>query len=49
MDKDFIISFAKLMSISGYEYCSEKEIDALVDGIFDESFKDSLGTRFFIK
>lgn len=49
MDKDFIISFAKLMSISGYEYCCEKEVDALVEGIFDESFKDSLGTRFFIK
>ena len=40
MDKNFIISFADLMSITGYESYDEKELEKLVEGIFDESFKD---------
>lgn len=49
MDKEFIISFAGLMSITGYESYSESELNALVDGIFDETYKDAVGNRFLVK
>lgn len=46
---DFIISFASLMSISGYEYYDDEKLMSLIGGSFDESFSDSVGNRFFVK
>ena len=47
--KDLIISFASLMSVTGYESYDKDKLDLLVENIFDESFTDALGNRFFVK
>jgi len=47
--KDFIISFASLMSVTGYESYDADKLNSLVSDIFDESFTDAVGNRFLIK
>jgi len=47
--KDFIISFASLMSVTGYESYDADKLDSLIFDIFDESFTDAVGNRFFVK
>ena len=47
--KELIISISSLMSVSGYEGYSEKELNDIIGGEFDESFRDHVGNRFFVK
>jgi len=47
--KELIISFASLMSITGYESYDKDKLNALVEGIFDETFTDAVGNRFFVR
>ena len=47
--KDLIISFASLMSITGYESYDADKLDSLVSDIFDETYTDAVGNRFFVK
>lgn len=47
--KEFIISFASLMSITGHESYDADKLNEIMAERFDESFTDSLGNRFFVK
>ncbi len=47
--KELIVSISSLMSVSGHESYSEKELAELIGGEFDESFRDAVGNRFFVK
>ncbi len=47
--KKLIVSLASLMSVSGYEGYSENELCDLIGGGFDETFRDAVGNRIFVK
>ena len=47
--ENLIISLASLMSISGNEGVEKEELQNLIGGVFDESYTDRIGNRFFVK
>lgn len=47
--KELINSLSALMSVTGYEGSGDTELNALIGDVFDESFTDPVGNRFFVK
>lgn len=47
--KKLIVSIASLMSVTGNEAYGKNELEAIIGDVFDETFADKLGNRFFVK
>ncbi len=47
--KELIISMASIMTVTGHENRDGDKLDALIGDFFDESYRDVIGNRIFVK